>query len=286
MFSEGKTEIYIGIVVFTALILLIFGIIWGKRLPIFSQYKVYNAVFGNAQGVEKGDPVMVHGIKKGEITDIILLKDKVMIEFRIDRDVVIFSDAQVYLEIEELIGGKQLSVFPGNSNLPLEKDETLMGENKGDIRIFMAKSIVIMDKVDSLLSTVNNIVRRNKIKHLISNLEQVSFQTKELLKENRKNISSTISTLNSISMKFQADSTLDNINTTLDNLSNTVVLLDTTITLLHPVIERLKNEQSTFGKMTGDKIFYEQLVSTTNSLDSLIKDIKKNPRKYLHFSLF
>ncbi len=286
MFSEGKTEIYIGIVVFIAILLLTFGIIWGKRLPIFTKYKVYNAVFNNAQGVEKGDPVMVHGIKKGEITDIILLKNKVMIEFRLKKDVLVFSDAQVYLEIEELIGGKQLSLYPGKSNLPLEEDETLIGENKGDIRVFMAKSIVIMEQVDSLLSRVNNIVTKNKLKHLIDNLEDVSLQTKELLVDNRKNIHSAISTLNLLSKKFQTDSTLNNINTALDNLTNTVVVLDTTITLLHPVIERLKNEESTFGKMTGENKLYEQLVNTANSLDSLVKDIKKNPRKYLHFSLF
>ncbi len=286
MFSESKTETYVGIVVFTAIILLTVGIIWGKKFPIFTKYNIFHAIFDNAQGMEKGDPVMVYGIKKGEVTDIKLLKDKAMIEFRINRGVQVFSDARVYLEIEELMGGKQLSFYPGTSNIPLESNKTLVGTIRGDIRFFMAKSVLIMYKVDSLLSMMNHIFKENKVSSLVNNLESISFQTNELLIENRKNINSTIATLNTLSKKFQTDSTLDNLNTTLDNLNNVVVLLDTTISLMNPVIDRLKNKESTFGKMISDKKLYDQLVKTTTHMDSLISDIKKNPKKYIHFSLF
>ena len=144
MFSEGKTETYVGIVVFTAIILLTLGIIWGKKLPIFTSYTTYNAVFQNVQGVEKGDPVMVHGMKKGEVTDIKLLQDKALIEFRLKSGIKLFQDARVYLEIEELMGGKQLTVYPGTGNLPLNANKIIDGEIRGDLRVIMANSVMIM----------------------------------------------------------------------------------------------------------------------------------------------
>lgn len=286
MFSEGKTETYVGIVVFIGIILLTLGIIWGKKVPIFSQYNVFHAVFNNAQGVEKGDPVRVHGIKKGEVTDIKLAQNKAMITFRLKRGITLYSDAQVYLEIEELMGGKQLTLYPGISNTPFNQEKKLHGEVRGDLRVFMAKSVRIMNQVDSLLGMMNCIFEGNILSHVINNLEDVSFQTKEILVENRKHINATISSLNTIAKKFQTDSTLENVNTTLSNLNKTVVLLDTTINLLNPVIERLKNKESTFGKLISDKKLYNQLTKTSANLDSLIADIKKNPKKYIHFSLF
>ncbi|MFO7890836.1 MAG: MlaD family protein [bacterium] len=286
MFSEGKTETYVGIVVFIGIILLTLGIIWGKKVPVFSKYNVFHAVFGNAQGVESGDPVRVHGIKKGEVTDIKLTRDKAMITFRLKKEIQVYSDARVYLEMEEIIGGKQLSLYPGISNIPIKKDEILIGEVRGDLRVFMAKSVLIMNQVDSLLGMMKYIFKENKISNLINNLEAISFQTQEMLAENRKYIHSTIASLNTIVKKFQTDTTLKNVNTTLNSLNKTVVLLDTTINLLNPVIEQLKNKESTFGKLVSDKKLYDQLIKTSTNLDSLIVDIKKNPKKYIHFSLF
>ncbi len=286
MFSEGKTETYVGIVVFTAIILLTLGIIWGKKLPVFTRYTTYNAVFNNVQGLEKNDPVMVHGIKKGEVTDIKLLKDRVLIEFRLKKEIQLFDDARVYLEIEELMGGKQLTVYPGTGDTLLKANQTLKGEVRGDLRVIMANSVLIMFRVDSLLQMMNRIFQEEKVTRLIRNVEDLSFQTKEVLIENRKSLNSTISALNAIATKFQTDSTLENINTTLHSLNNTVVLMDTTISLLNPVIERLQNKESTFGQLVSDKKLYQQLVMTTTSLDSLIRDMKRNPKKYIHFSLF
>lgn len=286
MFSEGKTETFVGIVVFTAIILLTIGIIWGKKLPIFTSYTTYKAEFQNVQGVGKGDPVMVHGIKKGEVTDIRLLQDKALIEFRLTKDMKLFQDARVYLEIEELMGGKQLTVYPGTGNLSLDTDKTLHGEVRGDLRVIMANSVLIMYRVDSLLQMMNHIFKEEKVSHLVQNLEDLSFQTKEMLGENRKNINSTISALTTIAAELQSDSTVEHINTALVNLNHAVMMMDTTISLLNPVVERLQNKESTFGKMVDDKKLYQQLVRTTTNLDSLVTDIKKNPKKYIHFSLF
>jgi len=286
MFSEGKTETYVGLVVFIGIILLTLGIIWGKKIPVFSQYNVFNAVFGNAQGVEKGDPVRVHGIKKGEVTDIKLSKNKALVTFRLKKDIQLYSDAQVYLEIEEIMGGKQLTLYPGISNVPFSQEKILNGKIRGDLRVFMAKSVLIMNQVDSLLGMMNYIFKDNKLSQVIDNLQDVSIQTKEILIENRKHINASLSSLNTITKKFQTDSTLKNVNTTLTNLNKTVVLLDTSISLLNPVIERLKNKESTFGKLISDKKLYDQLTKTSANLDSLIADIKKNPKKYIHFSLF
>jgi phospholipid/cholesterol/gamma-HCH transport system substrate-binding protein len=133
---------------------------------------------------------------------------------------------------------------------------------------------------------MNQIFQKEKVSRLIRNVEDLSFQTKEVLIENRKSLNSTISALNAIATKFQTDSTLENINTTLHSLNHTVVLMDTTISLLNPVIERLQNKESTFGQLVSDKKLYQQLVITTSSLDSLIRDMKRNPKKYIHFSLF
>ncbi len=55
---------------------------------------------------------------------------------------------------------------------------------------------------------------------------------------------------------------------------------------MEQVTARLKGGEGTAGKLINEKELYEKLNRTVESLDALVSDIKKNPGRYVKFSLF
>jgi len=52
------------------------------------------------------------------------------------------------------------------------------------------------------------------------------------------------------------------------------------------VAGKMLEEESTFGKVVYDRELYDHLLAAAVRADSLIADIKENPKKFIHFSLF
>jgi phospholipid/cholesterol/gamma-HCH transport system substrate-binding protein len=67
---------------------------------------------------------------------------------------------------------------------------------------------------------------------------------------------------------------------------NIVSRLDSTVLLVKQVALRMESQEGTVGKLLGDRQLYDRLLKTTAGLDSLITDIKANPKKYVHVSVF
>ncbi len=52
------------------------------------------------------------------------------------------------------------------------------------------------------------------------------------------------------------------------------------------MLKAINEEQGTAGKLVYDEKFYTNLTTITDELNDLIKDFKKNPRRYIKFSVF
>ena len=49
---------------------------------------------------------------------------------------------------------------------------------------------------------------------------------------------------------------------------------------------KLKSNEGTLGLLTRDPALYTNLSNTMNSANELLIDLKANPKRYVHFSLF
>lgn len=65
-------------------------------------------------------------------------------------------------------------------------------------------------------------------------------------------------------------------------LNQTIAVLNETEKLLSAI----NKQQGTAGKLLYDEGFYNQLMDISVELDGLVKDFKKNPRRYIKFSVF
>lgn len=137
----------------------------------------------------------------------------------------------------------------------------------------------ILNRADTTLGKLNTFLDTDHINQVLRSVEQTTDQARFILTENRQPLKSTVDRLERITRTFEEDSTLLRTGTV-------IARLDTTVQLIKQITLRMETEQGTLGKLLHDRWLFDQLLRTTNDLDSLILDIKANPKKYIHFSIF
>ena len=98
----------IGILVLAGLVVTAFN---ADRLPIIGGGTTYEAYFTEAAGLRPSDEVRVAGVKVGEVTNVSLDGDHVLVRFRV-KDTWIGDASTVAIKIKTVLGDKYLGVDP------------------------------------------------------------------------------------------------------------------------------------------------------------------------------
>jgi len=69
-------------------------------------------------------------------------------------------------------------------------------------------------------------------------------------------------------------------------LVSTVKNFEATSAQLKKIIEGLESGEGSAGQLLNDKVLYDNLVTSSESLDALLTDLKEHPKRYVHFSIF
>ena len=279
MTTEKRTEVFVGVIVTIAVMILILGIIWGKGMDIFSGRMGLHVRFDDVRGLKRGDPVLVRGVIKGEVERISLVSDFVDVHFWLNEDVTLFSDLQIAIENQELMGGEQLTVYPGHSGESADINRIFHGDSRADlVRLFNDIELMI-SKADSVLEKTNRFMEKDPLSGILENIEETTLLSSKILSENRRGLRMTVERLDKMTRVLERDSTTV-------RMSRFVTRLDSTVSMMKRVAMQMESEEGTIGKLLKDRWLYDQLLKTTSDLDSLLLDIKNNPKKYIHFSLF
>jgi phospholipid/cholesterol/gamma-HCH transport system substrate-binding protein len=70
------------------------------------------------------------------------------------------------------------------------------------------------------------------------------------------------------------------------DLGKTLLKLDSTLASTNAIMAKVNNSEGSAGLIVNDSSLYLNLASATASLDSLLVDLKENPKRYVQFSLF
>jgi phospholipid/cholesterol/gamma-HCH transport system substrate-binding protein len=277
--AERKAEVLVGITVTLALLILLFGVIWGKGIDIFSRRVNFTVRFEDVQGLEKGDPVLVRGIKQGEVERIVLRAKYAEVRLWIRENIPIYSDLRIAVEMKELLGGKQITIDPGKNGQPVDFHQPFYGEMRGNIKELLMSTERTLSRTDSVVWHLKAFFEQDRLSKVLQSIDEVTNQAKEILTENRQDIRLTVQRLEEVTRAIHEDSTAIRI-------GDLVTQLDSTVYLMKSIAVKMESEEGTLGKLLRDRWLYDQLLKTSSDLDSLITDIMKNPKKYIHVSVF
>ncbi|OLF18948.1 MCE family protein [Actinophytocola xanthii] len=99
-------------------------------LPLIGGGTTYTAEFTESAGLRPGNEVRLAGVKVGDVRAVELVRDKVVVDFRV-RDVGLRDRSTVSIEIKTLLGDKYLAVTtdgdrpqPPNDTIPVARTRT------------------------------------------------------------------------------------------------------------------------------------------------------------------
>lgn len=279
MDKEKQMEIWVGIVTCLGLCMLVFGILWGKGLSFFNNKQQVSILFHDVHGLETGDPVVVRGMEKGKVFSVHLLDSGVSVRIEVDADVTLYDDMTVVVQSKELMGGKQIAIQPGNSGVPADLSKLYTGTFSGDPIALFARAESLINQVEADLKQVNPALIQGELIALLAQLELTAKNTDVLIQQNKRAITETVRHMKTLAEQFEQDSTLTRLGLLIANL-------DSTSRKLNRLIVSANSGEGTIAALLQDSTLYENMKSTTASLDSLILDVKKNPKRYIHVSVF
>ncbi|MCA0364977.1 MAG: MlaD family protein [Bacteroidetes bacterium] len=300
-------EVKVGLLGMLGLVILYFGFTFLKGSEIFSTSNTYKATFKDVMGLEVSNPVTFNGVNVGRVTNLLPQFDKgeVIVELTISEDVKLTDNSVAVLADDGLIGGKliKLKIVPGK---PLDEDGDLKSMLEvGLVDVMQQKIDPTLKNVDSLTRTLTRIVNEfdntgQALKILLASATQSTNGVNQLVAGNSKNIgqitaNAAVLTKNLNNLALNLDQQIKPILTKTGSFSDSLsaLQLGTTVNSLNGTVKNLQNVldqinagKGTLGKLTGDDSLYTNLDRTAASLNLLLSDMKVNPKRYVHFSLF
>ncbi|MFT7628894.1 MAG: phospholipid/cholesterol/gamma-HCH transport system substrate-binding protein [Ulvibacter sp.] len=296
-------EVKTGILAIGAILLFVFGYSFLKGTNLFQDSRVFYVKYENVEGLAKSAPVTINGFTVGKVNDIGFANTSggLVVKFTVESNFVFSKSSKVRIYSDGLIGGKSLGIFLEYDPENIAKaGDTLNGSIDGGMLDAVTKALgplqdrltTTLTSVDSLLYSVNYILDedtrvnlKQAIKNLngtMSSLNGASGKLNTLLANNSGKLDSTFTNLNEMSLNFSKFSdSLAQIET-----GKLVADLQNVISRFDAIVTGLDDGEGTVGKLLKDEKLYTNLEGATRQLEILLQDVRLNPKRYVHVSVF
>lgn len=297
-------EVKVALLAIISLVILYFGFNFLKGSDLFSSSSQYYVVYENVDGLVVSNPVMLNGLSVGRVKAIDILQARgnaLLVTIDIDSDLKLTKTTVASLADGGLLGGKLISlgIRPGAA---LEDQDTLRSETVvGLSTLLQQKANPVLDNADSLMRNLNVVTSKFKetgtiLNQLLGTVDRTGVTLQATLAENRVALAAMLKNLNTLSASLlqteqeikpllgKASSFTDSLRAL--RLSETVNQANQTVARLQGLLQNLESGQGTAGKLLKDEQMYTQLNQTLIDLDKLLVDFRRQPKRYVHFSVF
>jgi phospholipid/cholesterol/gamma-HCH transport system substrate-binding protein len=290
-------EFSIGLLVVATIALLFFGINYLKGINLFNPTNFYYAKFKSVNGLVESGDVMCRGCKVGLVKQIIYNYDDptsdVVVVLQVDNSLKLPRNSRAVLETS-MLGGATISLEL-NQQVPItdayERGDTIPSFVPSDMMSTVTGELVprveeILPHLDSLITALHTLAANKDIteslKHInkmTGNLEMTSAKLNRMMS---KDVPPILANANHITTNFSKVS---------DNLAEvdfeaTMNRVDSTLNSFQALADKMNNGKGTIGLLMNDRSLYDGLNTTVGNANNLMIDLKENPKRYVHFSVF
>ncbi len=315
--KEYSRELKIGFITVLTVVAFIWGFNYLKGKDLLNKQRTFYVVYNNVSGLMKANAVTISGLNIGQVANLSFLENdptKVVVEFTVTNDINIPKNSTARIYSSDLLGTRGIEIILGDSIVNAQSGDTLksavsmsLQEEVNDmVQPILKKAASMMGSIDTVISAVGDVfnykTRENLIRSVeslsntIANLESSTYSIDTLIDTQRTRLSGIFRNVESITTNLRENNeelsriiaNVADITDTIakSNISNTLSNLDKSVSNLTNATNKINKGEGSLGLLLNDEKLYRDLESSSKQLDLLLEDIRLNPKRYVHFSVF
>ncbi|MFA8299944.1 MAG: MlaD family protein [Hyphomicrobiales bacterium] len=312
-----SNQVIVGVLFILALAIFIWGFNFLKGQEVLRTQKLVYARYNKVNGLIASNPIYINGLQVGQIRSVYFDKNysgSIIVELLIQNKFPIPKNSTAEIYSTDLLGSKAIQILLGDSHDHISNGDTLASNiERGLFDEFSIQVLPLKEKAEALMtsldsmvyifqSILNDTVQDNirssfgSVSNTLKSLEKTSKDISEVVNTEKHHFSNIVQNVESLTSTFKNnEEKISNIIDNLDKISDTVAnsnlsgsLTDVRKSLkdLSHILNTVNKGEGTLGQLVDNDSLYIEMQKSLESLKLLIEDIKKNPKKYLKFSVF
>lgn len=287
-------EFKIGLSILVAAVVLFSGINYLKGINVFKAANYYYVSYENVNGLSVSSPVTLNGFKVGQVRDITYEYENpghVLVELSLDKKIRIPSGSKAVISLD-ILGTASIVLQFSTEKDTYNIGDRLIGETAPSMMDDISKKMLpevnrIFAKVDTLLSGVNILIADSALLNSVRRLDRITANLETTTSQLNRSLASLPTTMNGVNATVTNLDTITSDLTVLTGqlkemqLAVTMARVDSIAANLSWVTGRLTRPDNSVGLLLNDRKIYDNLDNATTTIDSILIDVKKNPRRYI-----
>ena len=292
---KTRDEVLVGLLVTAAIIVTVVGSLWLARGGLSKGYPLY-AKFPWGAGLKQGQPVLLVGVNAGYVDQVDLHQDGTLVTtLRIQKDYKVPVTSKAAVIPNGIFGDQAVALTPSRPDLRAFKpgDTIPIGPSTPGIGQLTSKADSIASSVNAVTSALQQqMVASGGIRDLrnaIASTNRLVSDFAAIAEEQSRQLSATLTSLRRATGAIdpaKVDSSIKNLRTATANMAELSTQLKATSGKLDMIIAKVDSGNGSAAKLLNDPGAYNDVRRLLQRMDSLVADIKKNPKRYINVRVF
>ncbi|MDB4170978.1 MAG: MlaD family protein [Polaribacter sp.] len=299
-------ELKTGIVALVVLAMTFWGYSFLKGENIFQpNNRQFKVAYSNIGGLSKSSLVTINGLKVGKVDEILFNPDStkrgsLIVLFSMDDPFEFSKKSIVKIYSPSPLGGSNLAIIPDYTGENAVSGDILQGEIESSLFTSIGERLDpiqtklehVIVSADTLFKNINDILDQRTIqsvKNSVKTLEQSLVDVRTTIQAVNGIMDATSSDLKE-TMQYSRNfaENLSKVSDTLVNADLGKIMREAEVTLLtvNSLLKGIDEGKGSLGKFVNDNEMYDNLTNVSKELEQLLREMKLNPKRFVHFSLF
>ena len=292
---KTRDEVLVGLVVTAAVVVTVLGSLWLARGGLSKGYPLY-AKFPWGAGLKQGQPVLLVGVNVGYLDEVDLHQDGILVTtLRIQKHYQVPVTSKAAVIPNGIFGDMAVALTPSRPDpRSFQPGDTIpIGPSTPGIAELTSKADSVMNSINAVSAALEHeMVATGGIRDLrntIAATNRLVNDFSQIANEQSRQLSATMASLRRASAAIdpaKVDSTVRNIRTASANLAELSGQIKETSRKLDVVLAKVDSGTGSAAKLINDPGAYNDVRALLQRMDSLLADIKKNPKRYINVRIF
>jgi phospholipid/cholesterol/gamma-HCH transport system substrate-binding protein len=299
---KKRDDVLVGLVMAVAIIIAILGSLWLARGGLSKGYALY-AKFPWSSGLKQGQPVLLAGVNVGYVDEVQLRQDgTVLTTFRVGKEYNVPQGTVATVVPNGIFGDMAIALTPkGPNSLSIPKNDTIpVGPSAPGIAQLTGKADSIATSVNALTTALNKeLVASGGLadlrktmassNQLMLSVNRLAREFSAIAAEQNRQLTLTQASLRRATSGLDSakiDSTLSNVREASANMAVLTADFKATSAKLDSIISKANSGSGSVGLALNDPGAYNDVRKLIQHMDSIMVDLKRNPKRYINLSIF